>query len=203
MRLFLAGVYVFVVIIAVVIVASRFDAKGMTTVAPIVMPIVFFGALFTAYKWFGGSEMGMSIEEMEAQGLVERFDYKAKHAFCVREDEDMESHYFVELADGILLYLNGQYLFDYEPIEEFDDPKNNQQRNFPNSDFSVYRHKADNYTVEIKTRGDVFIPELELVLPSFPAKAHRAGLRINDGDIIRDKAYDEIKIWCLNQVSTR
>src|SRR5262245_21050528 len=42
-------------------------------------------------------------------------DFKARRAFMVDEFEDEGIHYFIELEDNSILFLSGQYLYDYEP----------------------------------------------------------------------------------------
>ena len=48
--------------------------------------------------------------------MSERFT--ASRAFAVEEFEDEGSHYFVDLTDNRVLFLSGQYLYDYEPLED-------------------------------------------------------------------------------------
>ena len=43
--------------------------------------------------------------------------------------------HFLELSDESVMCLYGQYLYEYEPID--DDPELNQPRLFPTSEFSV------------------------------------------------------------------
>ena len=49
----------------------------------------------------------LTIEESEGQGLLLTEEYQATRAFQLDEWEDEGSHYFVELRDGSVLYLNG------------------------------------------------------------------------------------------------
>ena len=61
-------------------------------------------------------------------------------AFGVKEFEDEGLHYFLELTDGRVLVLSGQYLYDYEAIS--DDSETNRPRAFPCSEFTLRRHKT-------------------------------------------------------------
>lgn len=64
-----------------------------------------------------GKSFDQQIAEWETQGLLVSEIFVATRAFQVEEFEDEGSHYYIELADGAVLYLNGQYLYDYEPIK--------------------------------------------------------------------------------------
>lgn len=129
------------------------------------------------------------IRDLKEQGLLLTQDYSATRAFEVEEWEDEGVHYYLELTDGGVLFLTGQYLYDYEPT--FDDSEINQPRYFPCTEFSVLRHKAEGYVVDIVCRGDVLEPEL--VAPPFDFKDFDNDLVPEDGQIISDVSYDELK----------
>ncbi|SHI52380.1 hypothetical protein SAMN02745216_00074 [Desulfatibacillum alkenivorans DSM 16219] len=129
------------------------------------------------------------FRDLEEQGLLETEDFTASRAFGVEEYDDEGLHYYLELADGGVLFLTGQYLYDYEPT--FDDSEINQPRYFPCTEFSVLRHKAEGYVVDIVCRGDVLEPEL--VAPPFDFKDFDNDLVPEDGQIISDVSYDELK----------
>src|SRR5690606_31380177 len=121
--------------------------------------------------------------------------FQAKRAFQVEEFEDEGIHYYLELDDGSVLFLSGQYLYDYEPTE--DDPEENQERQFPCTEFVVKRHKTKGHTLEIVTRGITFEPEV--IAPPFSNNDYRSGNIPEDGNIIRKLSYDEIKRERLNR----
>jgi hypothetical protein len=56
-----------------------------------------------------------SLVELDALGKLRRVCFCAIRGFSVEEYEDEEPHYFLELDANRVLYLNGQYLYDYEP----------------------------------------------------------------------------------------
>lgn len=132
--------------------------------------------------------LGEHIGELEAKGKLERRKFQARRAFAVDEVEDEGPHYYIELADGRVLYLNGQYLYEYEPID--DDPELNQPRRFPTTEFEVLRHKDAGYVIDIRCSGSVLEPEL--TSPPFTNAVLRRGIP-DDGQIIADKAYDLLK----------
>lgn len=113
-------------------------------------------------------------QELESRGLVEVAEFRATRAFGVEEFEDEGPHYYIELIDGRVLFLSGQYLYDFEPIT--DDPELNQPRRFPCSEFAVLRHKTERYH-DSTLRKAVW----------------RSGGVPTDGDIITAVSYDELK----------
>lgn len=132
------------------------------------------------------------IQELEQQGLLESTEYRAKRAFQVEEFEDEGSHYYIELENGSVLFLSGQYLFDYEPID--DDPEYNQQRLFPCTEFTVRMHTGEWYVVDLICRGEVFEPEL--LAPPFDFKKDSFPM---DGKVITNQTYNEIKQERMNR----
>ncbi|WP_197338779.1 hypothetical protein [Ralstonia solanacearum] len=128
------------------------------------------------------------LAELDAKGRLVRQRFQATRAFAVEAFEDEGSHYYIELADGRVLYLNGQYLYDYEPIT--DDPEFNQARSFPCTEFEVLRHKDAGYVLHIDCAGTVLEPEI--MAPPFGREDFRRGVP-EDGEIIADSFYEDIK----------
>jgi len=122
---------------------------------------------------------------LEAQGLVEPTDFRATRSFGVEEFEDEGLHYYLELTDGTVLFLSGQYLYDYEP-----DPKSNRPRSFPCTEFTVRRHKRDGYVVAIECRGEVLEPEV--MAPPFNTMDWEHQVP-SDGEILTDAPYETLK----------
>jgi len=128
------------------------------------------------------------LAELDAKGLLLRQPFEARRAFCVNEFEDEGPHYFTELSDGRVLYLNGQYLYDYEPIE--DDPELNQPRAFPCCNFEVLRHKAAGYAIHVACGGQVLEPEV--IAAPFTRQTLRAGIP-EDGQVFEVGSYERLK----------
>lgn len=124
-----------------------------------------------------------TIAEWDAEGLVTTDTFVARRAFQVEELEDEGSHYFLELEDGSVLFLSGQYLYDYE--EDFAG-----SRRFPCSQFEVRRHREEGYALEIVCRGDVMEPEA--LAPPFREDDYRNDVP-EDGSVIRDKTYEQLR----------
>jgi hypothetical protein len=125
------------------------------------------------------------VTELRNSGLLEEQSFQALRAFEVKEYEDEGRHFFLELADGSILYLNGQYLYDYDATRE--SPEVATPETFPSTEFTIVRHKTEGYVVEILPQGRKLVPEKR-----FKPDHLRAGREVFDGDIIRDCNYDEL-----------
>jgi hypothetical protein len=128
------------------------------------------------------------VAELDRQGLLVRQAFRAMRAFGVEEVEDEGLHYFVELVDGSVLFLSGQYLYEFEPVS--DDPGFNQARRFPCTEFEVLRHKGAGYVIDINCSGTVLEPELNA--PAFTREDWKRGIP-DDGGIVEGRSYDVIK----------
>ena len=138
---------------------------------------------------FGRKTAEEHIRELEQLNLLESTAFRARRAFGVEEFEDEGLHYFLELEDRSVLFLSGQYLYDYEPIS--DDPDVNQPRSFPCTEFTVRRHKKERYVAELLCRGSVLQPEA--MVPPFGKKVWQAGGILEDGRVITTATYDDLK----------
>jgi hypothetical protein len=173
-----------------------FDRAPRWLIGPVF--IVFMLLLVGAALWlfsprgsdpFGRKTAEQHIRDLEGLRLIDSTEFHARRAFGVQEYEDEGLHYFMELADNRVLFLSGQYLYDYEPIS--DDPEMNQPRAFPCSEFAVRRHKKEGYVVEIRCGGAVLEPEV--MAPPFGREVWRAGSLPEDGQVLVDITYDELK----------
>jgi hypothetical protein len=129
------------------------------------------------------------VRNLEARGLLVATDYRADRAFRVEEFEDEGFHYFVELEDGSVLYLNGRYLNAYEPVD--DDPMIAGGRRFPCTEFTVRRHKELGYVVDLQCRGEALEPER--TRRAFTRDDYVRGDVPEDGEVIRGQSYDQLK----------
>ena len=204
MRVILAGLFVYGGLLVCVSLVFHYYPDGFEP--PWLMVLFFICVLFvlgaTSLFVFNRSgcrpcPLGKSAEEqiadLERQGLLRSETFHATRAFQVDEFEDEGLHYFIELADLTVLYLNGQYLCEYEEIT--DDPEFNQPRRFPCTEFTIRRHKNENYVVDIACQGNVLQPEC--LAPTFGEDVFKAGAVPEDGQIFRDQSYEQLKTECL------
>ena len=129
------------------------------------------------------------LRELEALGLLDGTDFRATRAFGVEESEDEGLHYYLELSDGRVLFLSGQYLYNLEPT--IDDPDLNRPRRFPCSEFTIRRHAKEGYVADIQCRGVVLEPEI--LAPPFSENDWDANRVPEDGQIISDRTYETLR----------
>jgi hypothetical protein len=137
----------------------------------------------------GGKNIADEVSELNRLGLIESTEFRAVRAFAVRQAEDGGLQYFLELANGRVLFLSGQYLYDYEVID--DDPALNRNGTFPCSEFIVHRHKEKRQVVQIVCGGTFLEPEV--MAPPFADEDYRDGRIPEDGQLISGTSYDELK----------
>ena len=199
MRVLLAGVFVFTVTLGLVgVIGWQYPDNNWPWWAIPSIVAAMLGSMIASLILFNmpgyhPSMPGKTIEEyvaeLQEKDMLISEPFTAKRAFQVEEFEDEGSHYYIELADGAVLYLNGQYLYDYEEIT--DDPEYNQPRRFPCTQFTIRRHKTEGYVVDIICGGDVLHPEI--VALSFEESDMKRGLIPEDGQIFRDRSYEQLK----------
>jgi hypothetical protein len=196
MRAIVAASFVFIAMVATMVGTTALGLAGWR--AGIVMCVGLVSFLTLAMVLFNHRGLELlrfrSAEEhirvLEAAGELVDVAFTARRAFAVAELGDEGSHYFIELDDGRVLYLSGQYLYDYEPIS--DDPEVAQPRRFPCSAFTVRRLKHEGYVVDIICVGEVLEPEA--VAKPFSRADWKAGLVPRDGEILTDTSYDALKL---------
>lgn len=124
------------------------------------------------------------VAELEAQGLLVSKSYSARRAFMVEEFEDEGTSYFIELDDGTVLFLSGQYLYDYGQDDESDNTP------FPCASFTVRRHRTEGYVVDIRCSGPLV--KLDATAPHLTLEEMSSENALEDGQIIRDRSYDDV-----------
>jgi hypothetical protein len=197
MRKVFAGLFVFAGMIAGIGLISRIWGDNspiwrMVLFVGLYLPMVFALAYFlfnlgVRRPWSPTSaDIARRLDE---QGLLVAEQFRAVQALeIVDEFEDGGLSYFLELESGEVLFLWGQYLYDY-------DARAGRSRAFPSTEFTVRRHKEKGHVVDIVCGGTVLEPELAAT--PFREVDFKAGKVPEDGEIIRDRTYDEIKAHAL------
>ena len=124
------------------------------------------------------------LTELRRDGLLTEEQHRAERAFAVEEFEDEGSQYFIELDDGRVLFLCGQYLYE-------DEPEGEEPRRFPCTEFTILRHKKHGYVVDLVCTGDVFEPEG--TAPHLTPERWGSDEWPDDGDIIEGVTYDQVR----------
>lgn len=178
-------------------VAISFEVReNVPTVLNVAGIAVYFVGLCVLSLWlfrpkdpFGLKTQEEFLRELKESGQIETSAFSAMRAFGVEEFEDEGLSYYLELDDGRVLFLNGQYLYDVEPMT--DDPEYHQKRRFPCSRFTILRHKTEGYAVDIQCHGTVIEPEF--IASPFRDQDWREGSVPEDGEIISHTGYDGLK----------
>lgn len=188
MRALLAGIFVFGVTGATVVVISSHSPNNdlPSWGTPVVLLTMFVAIIGAFFIFNSGSHRSrkaarMSLDELREKGLLISETFKARRAFEVEEFEDEGSHFFIELEDGSVLCLEGQYLYD---CRETIDGK----QTFPSSEFTLSRNKTTGFILAV-TPGGHPLP-IECVAPPFNDQETELP---EDGEIYRDRSYDELK----------
>jgi len=115
-----------------------------------------------------------------AAGQAECTTFEVKDALRVEEAEDEGSAYYLKLADGRVLFLSGQYLYEYEESEAEDGQP--IPARFPCRRFTLARGPESRLFLDLEVHGEPFPPSEEL-LP-FTTEEHRAGIVPEDGAVL-------------------
>ena len=131
-----------------------------------------------------GKSTEQIIAELEAKNLVHRDRYRACRAFQMEEMEDEGSNYFVELEDGRVLFISGQFLYECEPEQP------GEPRQFPCTEFELVRRTDTGDLLDLICRGQPLEPEA--LAPAFTIADFQTGWTPENLEII-DRSYDELK----------
>ncbi|MBQ5949041.1 hypothetical protein [Massilia sp. ST3] len=133
-------------------------------------------------------DLASCIARLDSEGLLLRQKFHAVRAFAVEELEDEGSHYYIALADGSVLFLSGQYLYEFE-VEDPDEGI--PGRRFPCTEFEILRHAQEGYVLDILCAGKVLEPEA--VAAPFSIQEHKDGEVPGDGERITGVSYEQLK----------
>jgi hypothetical protein len=161
---------------------------GMLILGIEIATVVLSPGTSTPFGILGARPGSTTMEALRSKGLVASESYRALRAFEVAPCNDEGSQYFIELADGKVLFLGGQYLFEYDPIS--DDPELAQPRSFPCTEFTLHRHRRHGGVLQIDCSGEVIEPS-----PTTPAftKTERRKKQIPfDGEIVSNESFELI-----------
>lgn len=114
-----------------------------------ILVVGFCAALFLLglLAWRGARKSGFDAvaaetERLRNAGLLLTCSYTVRRAFRIAESAVEGPHYFLEMQDGRVLYLAGQYLYQEDSDELF-----------PASEITLVRHREHNYVVDLICDG--------------------------------------------------
>jgi len=197
-RVAFAGLFVVVGMGAGIALLSVFLPNAPVWFLSAVSVSIFFGLVVAALVLFNAPggwrrkkiDPEIVAKKLQAQDLLTVESFKARRAFQVEEFEDEGAHYFLELEDGSVLFLSGQYLYEYGPVEKGHVLV--QPRRFPNTEFAIRRHTVKRYVVDILCSGSVIDPEV--IAPAFDTDDFGTNRIPSDGQIFTDRSFEDLKM---------
>jgi hypothetical protein len=108
--------------------------------------------------------------DLEA-GQVDETEFQVVDAIEVAEGEDEGRHFYLRLADGRVLFLSGQYL--YEDVAS---------RRFPAARITVIRAPESGIVLSMRAEGPYVAPSA--IRPSFTERDRARGRIPDDGEIL-------------------
>ncbi len=106
-----------------------------------------------------------------SNGKAEIRTYQILDAIKREEYEDEGIHFYLELSNGSVLFLSGQYL--YEP---------DGSHRFPSAEVQITRAPISNIVFDFKCSGKYFAPTA--ILPPFSVNTIKNGLVPEDGEVL-------------------
>ncbi len=116
------------------------------------------------------ADLSSGRRDVEA-GVVDETQFEIVDAIEVSEEEDEGRHFYLRLADGRVLFLSGQYL--YEPVAS---------RRFPATRLTVVRAPHSGLVLTLRSEGEFLAPSA--VRPPFSEREHARGRVPEDGDVL-------------------
>lgn len=146
--------------------------------------------IFLTYFLFRPRIPGLA--ELQRAGLVEETPFRVLRAFGIEDYNDEGPHYFLKLDDGRTIYFVGQYLYDYEPIDDETDWK--QPRQFPCTEFTLVRHRKTGEILGMRFGGTALEPELVIhVEEPFLVLRRLLGHTPKDGELVSLLDYESLR----------
>lgn len=135
-----------------------------------------------------------SPDALLRRGEAEREEFLITRTIVVEDNGASGEAYFCQLGnDAGVLLLSGQYLYDFEAIEEVESSNGEEvPRRFPATRFSTIRSTRDGGLYDLVPEGEVFEPER--AFPCYPKGLHQKLDQLLDGYVWKDRNLDEIAV---------
>lgn len=108
---------------------------------------------------------------MDVSADVREETFEVSTAIKVEEYQDLGSNYYLELSDGRVLFLSGQYLYEAEA-----------EHRFPSRRVRTVRTGVANALLDFECSGEYMAPSV--VLPAFSKERYRTGEVLADGEVL-------------------
>jgi len=190
LRLIIAALFAYAALIwSVDLVPEGLMPWGMI----VVMPLAIFLAIILFNK---GAIRRLFVSDAEylrkqlEKGRAEKTTYRVSRALSFEDRRTSCMAHFLELQNRKVICLYGQYLYEYEPID--DDPEMNQPRRFPTSEFTVVRSLNGDVPLDLKVGSEVIGTKL-IEEPDDYRVIADLGFKLEDGKIVENVTFDEVE----------
>lgn len=122
------------------------------------------------FRRAAAADQSSGQRDLEA-GEVDETQFEVVDAIEVAEEEDEGRHFYLRLADGRVLFLSGQYLYD-----------DVASKRFPAARVTVTRAPVSGIVLSMRAEGAYVAPSA--VRPSFTERERARGRVPDDGDIL-------------------
>ena len=190
LRVILAALFVFVAMGTAFSYADSLPPWTMIIIMPLALGIavVIFNKGALRRMRFKTDEDFADAELEAGRALTEHFNASRALSF-----EDLRTGcmvHFLELADGSVMCLYGQYLYEFEPID--DEPELNQPRRFPTSEFTIIRSRRDGQILDLRVGNDVIGTTLIEEPGDYDVIAD-LGFKLEDGEVVEGVTLDDVE----------
>lgn len=131
--------------------------------------------------------------KLDEQGLLTKETLYATRALQVIDYDEEGPSYLLELIDGGVLFLSGDYLYRIATHRK-------HAGTFPCTEFTLHRHKQTGQVVDIVCAGTPLSP---VIIPLALSDVYFTPASVpEDGLIIRDRTYDELQAVVMRAMKT-
>ena len=198
MRLLLAALFAYVATITSI---GFIPERLMPWATIVVIPLAVFVAFVLFDKGFlrrlVASDEQIVQRELE-KGRAEKTAHEVTRALSFADSRTGRMAHFLELSDGSVMVLYGQYLYEYEPID--DDPELNQPRRFPTAEFTVVRSLKNGEVLDLSVGSKVIGTNLVQEPDDYRVIAD-LGFKLEDGEIVEDVTFGELEAALATEVT--
>ena len=193
MRLVLAAFVAYALIIGSIVLITKLS-EGWGSAAAIAVPLIVAPLVYVVFNKGMLRRLTMTHENYVQcelrKGRAERKTFSVSRAISFEDLRTGCMAHFLELRDGSVMCLYGQYLYEFEPID--DDPELNQQRRFPTSEFSSVRFLKNDQLLDFEI-GDALVATELIEEPDDYGVIADLGFKLEDGEIAQGVPFSEVE----------
>jgi len=179
-NVFFAAAFTMIVIMLIDVALCRlFPRLRQFDKSPIAPLILLVPATIVGYKIYRREKVRFGKNPDLEQGIMEVLTVEATKAVKVEEFEDEGIGFYLDIGEGKVLFLQGQYLYDDET-----------EHQFPCTRFTLMRAPYTGTIFDLKCEGTYFEPVH--TNPAFNIKEYKTGQVPCDGQVL-DVDFESLK----------